>query len=289
MQIAQKYISVIETLPPLPTSIAKVIELSGRMNVSANELNMVISLDPVLTGKVLKLVNSAYFSLPNKVTSLVQAIVLLGINTVKNVAISSSVVDLYNNDAMFSALNSKSFWKHCLSVATVSKEIAIHLKVDKQGLEEYFITGLLHDIGKIILNITHRDDYHGVVYESQKSRRSLEIVERKVFGTDHQEIGHYLAQMWNFPKTICAAIAKHHDWENLQKDAEKFPLIANAANSLCKYLEIGFAGNLIYDYEQMSSAFSMLTLSLDEFINKQDLLFDKIREAEIFLKIGDSE
>ncbi len=90
----------IQSMPPLPITVSKILEITKKPNVDAKELNSVISLDPVLTGKVLKLINSAYYSLPNQITSIVRAIVMLGINTVKNLALSTSVLSTINDKKM---------------------------------------------------------------------------------------------------------------------------------------------------------------------------------------------
>jgi HD-like signal output (HDOD) protein len=112
------------------------------------DLNRVISLDPVLVGRVLKLINSAYYGLEQQVTSLVRAMIMLGINTVKNLALSSAILSNLVGRG-FLGLNAEGFWRHSLCVGVTAKLIARKQGIDHSRLEEFFTAGLLHDLGKI--------------------------------------------------------------------------------------------------------------------------------------------
>ena len=137
--------------------------INGPVKITAKDLNKVISLDPVLVGKVLKLVNSAYYSLPNKVTSLVNAIIMLGINTIKNLALSTAVLGNMKRKDRFKSLNVDGFWRHSIGVGVASKLIATKIGIPANKREEYFIGGLLHDIGKIPLNEIFPEEYLKVI------------------------------------------------------------------------------------------------------------------------------
>ena len=139
----------INKMPSLPTSVTKVVEICNNPNTSPADLNKVISIDPVLMGNVMKLINSAYYGLSQQVTSLVRAIIMLGINTVKNLALSTAIMGNLSSKQNFQALNMEGFWRHSLCVGVTAKLIAKHIKVDTKTLESYFIAGLLHDIGKL--------------------------------------------------------------------------------------------------------------------------------------------
>ena len=146
LTIIKAYIS---KMPSLPTTVSKILQICNDPKTSPSDLNQVISLDPVLMGKVMRLINSAYYSLPNQVTSLVRAIIMLGINTVKNLAISTAILGNLGKKNNFQALNMNGFWRHSIGVGVTSKMIARYRKVDSTLLEGYFVAGLLHDLGKI--------------------------------------------------------------------------------------------------------------------------------------------
>ncbi|MCX7654895.1 MAG: HDOD domain-containing protein, partial [Treponemataceae bacterium] len=148
-EVERKIDSYIKNMPSLPTTVAKVLEVCNNPRTSPADLNQVISLDPVLVGRVLKLINSAYYGLGQQVTSLVRAIIMLGINTVKNLALSSAVLRNLTSRKDFQALEMDGFWRHSLCVGVAAKMIAKKRGVDPKLTEEYFAAGLLHDIGKI--------------------------------------------------------------------------------------------------------------------------------------------
>src|SRR5512136_3225388 len=156
MQDKERLLAIIQTyinkMPSLPITVAKILEVCINPKTSPSDLNQVIALDPVLMGRVMKLINSAYYSLNNQITSLVRAIIMLGINTVKNLALSTAVLGNLSSKKNFQALNIDGFWRHSLCVGVTAKLIAAKRKRDAKQLEEYFVSGLLHDIGKIPLN-----------------------------------------------------------------------------------------------------------------------------------------
>jgi len=285
MEIITRIKKNLDLLPSLPVSTNKVIELSNKMNITAAELNKVISLDPVLTGKVIKLVNSAYFSLPNKITSLIQAIVMLGINTVKNLALSSSVLNNFNSKKYFKALNIDSYWKHSIAVGVTAKIIASNKKINKKMLESFFIGGLLHDIGKILLNMTYPEKYLEVMNYSDVKKIPLYKVEKEVFGIDHCEVGKMIADKWSFSKEISFVIQNHHNIEVIKESKELFFIAIVLSDMFCKYLEIGFSGNKYYDLDFMYKIADIHKIDLDSLEDNQNIIFQKIKDAEIFLKV----
>ena len=149
----------IARLPSLATTAVKVLETCNNAQSSPNDLNRVISLDPVLTGQVLRLTNSAYYSLRHPVSSLTRAIIMLGINTVKNLVLSFAILERLHNKQSFRALSAEKFWAHSLGVGVIAKCLAMVKGVSLTDQEEFFVCGLLHDLGKIPLNHQFPDEY----------------------------------------------------------------------------------------------------------------------------------
>lgn len=196
----------VDKMPSLSTTVSKVLEICSRTDTSPNDLNKVISLDPVLTGQVLKLINSAYYSLMNKVTSLTRAIIMLGLNTVKNLALSTAIIRCVGQAKKSKALPIKDFWAHSIGVGVMAKLLAAERGVPLAEREEYFVAGLLHDLGKIPFG----DEYIEVLAQVNKEPEPLVKLEKKCLEIDHEEIGEMIASKWKLNAAITDAICHHH-------------------------------------------------------------------------------
>lgn len=140
----------VDEMPTFSPILGKVEQLSREMNTSPRDLIKVVMLDPVLTGKVIKLVNSSFYGLGQQVRSLSQAVLLLGINTVKNLAISTAMISTLFTRGKGPPLNPEAFWKHCIGTAVCCKFLARALRIPQDDQETFFVAGLIHDIGKIL-------------------------------------------------------------------------------------------------------------------------------------------
>lgn len=161
---------IIDSMPSLPITVAKIMQITKDPTSTPGDLNQVITLDPVLTGKVLKLVNSAYYNLESQVTSIVKAIIMLGLNTIKNLSISTAILGSVRKEENFVALNMDGYWRHSLAVGVTAKLIAGKMRINPKLRDEYFIAGLLHDIGKIIMNQHFSELYLQVISEADIQR-----------------------------------------------------------------------------------------------------------------------
>ena len=168
----------VDKMPSLSTTVGKVLEICSRPDTAPNDLNKVISLDPVLTGQVLKLINSAYYSLMNKVTSLTRAIIMLGLNTVKNLALSTAIIRCVGQAKKSKALPIKDFWEHSIGVGVMAKLLAAERGMPLAEREEYFVAGLLHDLGKIPFG----DEYTEVPDPGEDRAASFDYTGKKVPG-----------------------------------------------------------------------------------------------------------
>ena len=246
----------IDSMPSLSITVSKILEVTRDPQVTAKDLNKVISLDPVLVGRVLKLVNSAYYGLRNKVTSLVTAIIMLGINTIKNLALSTAVLGNVQKDSSFKALDVNGFWRHSIGVGVTSKLIAAKIGITLNRQEEFFIGGLLHDIGKIPINVLFEENYLKAIQQADFEKTQLIEMESKIIGITHSEVGKMIAEKWRLTGETYECILHHHD-PNMASE-ENFKLVASVsiANAFCNVNQIGFSGNRyakkIDDYQQPS-------------------------------------
>ncbi|MBU0663535.1 MAG: HDOD domain-containing protein [Proteobacteria bacterium] len=277
-------------MPSLSTTVGKVLEICSRTDASPNELNKVISLDPVLTGQVLKLINSAYYSLMSKVTSLTRAITMLGMNTVKNMALSTAIINSVASANKSKALPTAKFWTHSIGVGVSSKLLAVASGVSLQEREEFFIAGMLHDLGKIPFG----DEYIHVLSIARQEQRSLIEVERELLGIDHQEVGKLIAAKWKLTGFMASCICCHHDIGTAVGPPSEVPLgeedrarvaIVTLANMYINIHDIGYAGDPFPEYRNAEMLLELTGLDWSDLAAISGVVEDEIQKAQIFLQV----
>lgn len=278
----KRYIS---NMPSLPTSVTKIMEICNNPTTSPADLNKVISLDPVLMGKVMKLINSAYYGLSNEITSLVRAIIMLGINTVKNLAVSTAVLGTLGKKSNFQALNMDGFWRHSLCVGVTSKMIAKKRGIDPKKLEEYFIGGLLHDVGKIPMNNILAEEYVTAISISDRNRIPLHKAEKEAMGYDHTEVGKRIAETWKLGREIRDSISFHHNPENYGGEQKDLLYTISFANYYANVNEMGFSGNRFPERVD-STVQDYLGIDLSYLEDIEDSINNAIEKARVFLKLA---
>jgi len=272
-------------MPSLPTTVSKVLEVCNNPKASPIDLDRVIQLDPVLMGRVLKLINSAYYSLGTQVTSIVRAIIMLGVNTVKNLALSSAVLDRVSSKKDFRALNMDAFWRHSLCVGVTAKLIAKIRGIDPKGLEEYFAAGLLHDIGKIPLNNALADEYVRAMSTADRERISLVAAERQILMLDHCEAGEVVSDNWKLTGAIADTVRWHHDLEGYSGENTDVLRTVAVADFFANREGIGFAGNR-YPDKISPEVFSLLGIEKPMLEDLEGPVNAEIEKAKVFLKLG---
>ncbi len=276
----------IAKIPSLPVTVSKVLEICNNPATSPVDLNKVISLDPVLMARVLKLINSAYYGLSNQVTSLARAIIMLGINTVKNLALSTAVLGNLGKKDNFQALNMQGFWRHSLCVGVTAKLIAKKRKIDPKILEEYFIAGLLHDIGKIPLNNTLTTEFIEAMTAADKDHRPLNRSEKDFIGYDHSEVGVIIGEAWKLGAGILDVVKYHHSLDAYEGDNRQLLYTVSVANFFSNTNEIGFSGSR-FPEPVRSEVLSYLGIDWDYLDDLGDEVIQEIEKAQIFLKISE--
>lgn len=201
----------VRDIPSLPEVVTKVMELVQNPKSSAAQLSGVISHDPGLTSRVLRLVNSAYYGFPKQISSIQHAVMILGFTTMRGLVLSSSIFKIFapKGDRLIS-LDYKKLWKHSLLTAISGKIINTYLNLDYD--EDIFSAGILHDIGKIILDQYDHEHYVKVLIE-KPCVLNMDIVESEDNHCEisHQEIGYVVAEGWNLPEALAEVIRYHHN------------------------------------------------------------------------------
>jgi HD-like signal output (HDOD) protein len=275
----------IKNMPSLPTSVTKVMEICNNPQTSPMDLNRVISLDPVLVGRVLKLINSAYYAIGQPVTSLARAIIMLGINTVKNLALSTTVIGQLSPQKKSMGLDLEGFWRHSLCVGVAAKFLAKKRGIDSKLVEEYFTAGLLHDVGKIPLNAVLSKQYMVTVSNADRERKALTLAEENVFGINHCAAGEIIARAWKLDGPIGDAIKYHHTCEEYTGNNKDILFSVAAANRFATLSVIGFSGER-HPSPLPNMIWEALNVSRDVFDEIEEKVNAEIEKAEIFLKIG---
>ena len=277
-ELFEQLTAAIDSMPAFPKSVQRVLELTRHLECSAKDVVQVIEKDPVLTVKVLRVVNAAYYSLPKQINSINHAVVYLGFNTIKNLALSMAAIGILPAHKA-AGFDGPQCLLHSLSTAGIARQIA--LRVDGAQAVDCFVAGLLHDFGKLLLAQFMTVQFQQALEISQRDGSSLHLALRDIIGADHANIGALLVEKWRFPADLVETIRYQYGPE--LKDT---PMIACvfAANQIAKKLEFGFAGNCFVE-ELPPAIAERLGGSLDEVITALGDLAPVFEEARVFSRI----
>ena len=228
MEKAENLILECENLPTLPGIALKIIEAYQKLEPDIQEIGDLLTTDPPLTVKILKIVNSCFYSLPTKITSVHHAIKLLGSKAIKNLALSFTLINTFQSN-QYELIDYKRFWKNSLVGATATKLISEKLAPDHA--DDAFILGLLQNIGILMLGYCMPRQYALVVNETGKHANIDPRAETQVIGINHQELGEYLTKSWGLPNTFYLPIGYHHI-------PEKLPSAQSSVQKLTRILHL---------------------------------------------------
>lgn len=283
LRLIQDYIS---RMPSLSTTVTKVLEICNNPVTSPNDLNRVISLDPVLTGRVLRLINSAYYSLPKKVTSLTRAIIMLGLNTVVNLAVSTAVLESLNGKGSKSkSLSMDEFWTHSICVGVTAKYLAGLKNIPVIEREQYFMAGLLHDLGKIPLDRRFPGQYVQALDLVKLEQGPLHLAENKVLGIDHCLVGKMIAEKWHLSETIKNTLSCHHNPGEGGEEDRQFIAIVALANTYANIFDIGSSGDPFPEDSVVMSLLKKVGVSWASLSGLGETVLDEIEKARVFLQV----
>ena len=238
-QIVHQAIQEISHIATLPEVTLKIIRLVEDPDSTARGLHQVISNDPALGTRILKVVNSAFYGLPDQIGSINRAIVLLGLNAVKNIAIAASLAKLFRGGKICPSFDARDLWTHCIAVATGTRLLA-----DKTGLglpDEAFLAGLIHDIGIMVEVQARRNQFVEAIKKLEADPNlNLRQAELECIGATHEQFGTALCQLWKFPPSFAHVTGYHHDPLQLADNHRTLASLVHVADILAAKTEQGF-------------------------------------------------
>jgi len=235
-QMVGAAIREISHIATLPEVTLRIIELVEDPKSTASDLHGVIAGDPALSSRILKVVNSSFYGLPGQIASINRAIVLLGLNAVKNIAIAASMAKLFRGGDLTAKFSAKGLWEHSNACAAACKIITDTLKL---GLaDEAFLAGLMHDIGIMVEMQFDRQKLIEVVESLGVNNAGVPLMdmletEEMVFQANHQHFGAALCAKWKFPRCLEVVTGHHHNPLRVDSDSRTLPCVVYLADRIC--------------------------------------------------------
>ena len=210
----------IKDIPVIPQVATKVLQLQeDNLQISFNELERIIKLDPAITARILKVANSALYARQKEITNLQQAITLLGFKMIKSMILLICASNIYGKtkkkfrgfpDAIATKSSALEMWRHLVLTAFVAKHIATKMKLDDRK-EDIFVAGLLHDMGRVVLMVNQSDLYEKFLGEAGNNiEKDILKIEEGIFGYNHLHVGKIVLEKWNFPDELVDVVFQHH-------------------------------------------------------------------------------
>ncbi|HOE91541.1 MAG TPA: HDOD domain-containing protein [Candidatus Cloacimonadota bacterium] len=272
----------IDNLPTLPVVASELLRIIGTSSTSMSQISELMNNDQSITARVLKIANSAYYGIRNRVDTLRTALVILGINEISNIVVGVSLIKVFDSDDE-KLFDYQAFWKHSIYTAHLARWLSRKMAIPFHG--EEFTAGLLHDIGKIILDQYFHNEFVSIRKYMELFPQDQEYeIEQKILGATHMELGYWLADQWKIPTHIQSAIQFHHRPEKATENIELCCLI-NIVNTISNYYVNPIRHERIY--REIPSSFSWGKLNKLKKLDFADLereIEEEIEKANSFVE-----
>jgi len=260
-------------LPTIPAAALRVVREADSSTSSASSVAQILAQDQALSVRVLRLANSAYYGLSRKVSDLSEGVIVLGMRSIRNLAMVASTYPWMVKPLAGYCLGPKQLWAHSFGVAVGAQSVAERARI--QNVEATFTAGLLHDLGKVALSIWLENKLVGLIGLANRDGLTFDQAERRVLGFDHTEVGQYMAEGWNLPPTLVDAIRYHHE-PNLCPGHSPIVDCVHVADYLTLSLGYGLGGDgLQYQfYEETLTRLGLAPSDLDDISDRLVQTFD---------------
>ncbi len=232
--------SKVEDFPTLPTIYTRMVEAISNPRTTVQDVADIIIKDQASTAKILKVVNSPLFGIQKTVNNVTDAIFFLGFNEVKNIVLTLSVMDMFSDTDSFDSFNVVDLWKHSIAVAIISKLLAVNLKF--RNTEDFFISGIIHDIGILFYIKNYGEDYNKVFIKAFENNQPVTLYEREVFGYTHYSIGEMIGSKWKLPADLKNVI-KHQSNGSIDGRMDTLVSCVHLANIISHIMKLDYHKN----------------------------------------------
>jgi HD-like signal output (HDOD) protein len=273
-----RIVDSIDRVASLPDVTVRLIEAANDPRSDAFRLLKIVSHDPALVARILKLVNSSYYGLSTPVASLAQGIALLGIRTVRNLAVATSLAAMFRGGELCAGFRASDLWTHSIAVAVAARELSQSAALSIT--DDAFMVGMLHDLGLLAVHEKFPDELRRICDDAQATGRNFCELEREELGFDHPQLGGAMARHWKFPDPVRCAIEFHHAPAECPSEHVKLATLIYLADTLCCQTNEGFT--LTAPAQPIEDAIAVLGLSPDLIIQIRENLPALIARASPF-------
>jgi HD-like signal output (HDOD) protein len=229
----------VNSIATLPEVTAKIIATVEDPKSTASALHKIVSHDPALVTRIMKVVNSAFYGLPGQIGSIERAIVLLGLNAIKNIAVAASLGQLFKGAKLCEGFTARDLWTHCIAVGVAARDLARQMKLPIA--DEAFLAGMIHDVGILISLQSFPEQLRKTCDVARSSERNFIDIEREFMnGMDHQQLGSCLAEQWRFPRNCQLVAGHHHNPASLGGQTKTLVMLVHIADTICCQSRWGF-------------------------------------------------
>ncbi len=273
-----RLVAEVDQLPSLPQIVTRVMELTEDPDSTAFDIQEVLNQDQAMTAQVLRLANSVHYGYSRRIATVTDAIILIGFNAVRSIVLAASVSKILKRELKGYVMDEGELWKHSQCAAVFARLLAKKIKF--RSIELAYTAGLLHDIGKLVLNNSMRDAYEQVVSIVHEEKRPFHKVETELFGFSHAAVGGKVAEKWKLPAELAEAIACHHDPREAQINGQLTALVHLAdAATLQMGMGLGIDGLL---YPISGEALELLQVTEQDLEQIKSEIVDLFIDGDIF-------
>lgn len=240
MDLIEKILKNVEDLPTLPTVYSALCDVIADPQSTANDVAKVVSMDQASTIRILRIANSAFYGFSGRIENIPRAVMILGFNEVRNLILASSVMNLFSKKKSLTGFRPRDFWAHSIAVGLIARSIGRIL--GSTDSENFFVAGVLHDIGKLFFLEYAEKDFEKVLASVAENDRLIRDAEVEILGLDHALMGSMLADQWKLPGPIRNAIHYHH-FGVVGEKPDLLVASVHVGDILARALELGHPGD----------------------------------------------
>ena len=280
-ELERRLTTAVDRMPAFPKSVQTILEMTRNINCLPKSLVGVVEKDPVMTMKILRVINSAYYGLPNKISSVGQSVVYLGINTIKNLALSFAAVGILPRFTT-TGFDIQRYLLHSLTVGSVARMLCEKYARSEADPGDCYVAGLLHDFGKVVFAQFMAAEFILALNRTADQGIPLYVAETEVIGADHAYVGALLAQKWQFGAALVECIRDHH-----AADAAPSAMLdcLRMADAICRKQAFGDSGNP-WREEELAQLPTRFGSDIEALVASLGDLNKHVEDAQAFAQIG---